>query len=122
MATVLIVDDSSVVRKIARRILEGADFRVEEAKSGGEGLAFCAHAIPDAILVDANMPNIDGYEFVKRLRAMAGGKSAKVVFCLSETNTAHLARAIHAGANEFVLKPFDRERLAAKFGCVRSRD
>jgi two-component system, chemotaxis family, chemotaxis protein CheY len=70
--------------------------------------------MPDAILVDATMPNLDGCEFIKRLRRMAGGQAAKVIFCTSENNISQLARAIHAGASDFILKPFDSERLTAK--------
>ncbi len=88
---------------------------VEEARNGSEALAACAFAMPDAVFVDASMPNIDGCEFIQRLRKMSGGKAARVIFCASENNVAHLARAIHAGANDFMLKPFDREHLSAKF-------
>ena len=115
MPTVLVVDDSPVVRKIARRILESANLSIEEACNGSEALAACAFAMPDAVLVDASMPNIDGCEFIQRLRKMGGGQAAKVIFCASENNVSQLARAIHAGANDFMLKPFDRELLTTKF-------
>jgi two-component system chemotaxis response regulator CheY len=113
--TVLIVDDSAVVRKIARRILESGNLRAEEASSSAEALAMCAFSMPDAVLVDAAMPNADGCEFIKGLRRMAGAQTARVVFCTSENNVSQLARAIHAGASDFIVKPFDSERLIAKF-------
>jgi two-component system chemotaxis response regulator CheY len=115
MPDVLIVDDSPIVRKIARRILENANLAIEEAPGGSEALALCAISMPDAILVDAGMPNVDGCEFIRRLRRMADGQSARVVFAASENTLSQLARAMHAGANDFLLKPFDRELLTAKF-------
>jgi len=113
MAKVLIVDDSPVVRKIARRILESLDLRADEARS--DALASCAFAMPDALFVDASLPNMDGYEFVRRIRSMAGGGIPWIVFCASENNVSLIARATHAGANDFLVKPFDRARLVAKF-------
>ena len=117
--TVLIVDDSAVARKIARRILEGGRLRAEEARSGSEALASCAFSMPDAVLVDAVMPNLDGCEFIRALRKMGGSQNVRVIFCTSENNVSQLARAIHAGANDFILKPFDSERLMAKFSDDR---
>ena len=73
MKSCLIVDDSSVIRKVARRILEGLDFSITEAEDGEVALAQCNRQLPDAILLDWNMPKMDGYEFLKALRRMPGG-------------------------------------------------
>ena len=110
----LIVDDSAVIRKVARRILEGLAFRVSEAEEGAQALAACRAEMPDAVLLDWNMPVMDGYEFLKALRQMPDGKTPKVVFCTTENDVAHIARAMHAGADEYVMKPFDKEIMAAK--------
>ena len=115
MRTCLVVDDSSVIRKIARRILEDMEFQITEAEDGEQALAFFKEAMPDAVLLDWNMPVMDGYEFLGNLRRMPGGDAPKVVFCTTENDVAHIARALHAGANEYIMKPFDKDIVAAKF-------
>lgn len=114
----LIVDDSSVIRKVARRILESLDFEITEAGDGESALKACATRMPDAILLDWTMPVMDGYEFLKALRRMPGGDTPKVVFCTTENDVAHIARAIHAGADEYIMKPFDKEIMTTKFQQV----
>jgi two-component system chemotaxis response regulator CheY len=111
----LVVDDSAVIRKVARRILEGMNFTIMEAEDGSKALDVCTVAMPDAILLDWNMPVMDGYEFLKMLRKTQNGDKPKVVFCTTENDVAHIARAMHAGANEYIMKPFDRDILASKF-------
>ena len=115
MKTCLVVDDSSVIRKVARRILEGLDFQISEAENGEEAIEACRQQIPDAILLDWNMPKMDGYEFLRALRRLPGGDKPKVVFCTTENDVAHIARALHAGANEYIMKPFDKDIVEARF-------
>ena len=115
MKTCLVVDDSSVVRKIARRILEEMDFQIVEAEDGEQALESCKETMPDAVLLDWNMPVMDGNEFLGNLRRMPGGDAPKVVFCTTENDVAHIARALHAGANEYIMKPFDKDIVTAKF-------
>ena len=115
MKTCLVVDDSSVIRKVARRILEGLEFQIVEAEDGEQALDACRRQLPEAILLDWNMPKMDGYEFLRSLRKLPGGDSPKVVFCTTENDVAHIARALHAGANEYIMKPFDKEIVEAKF-------
>jgi len=115
MKTCLVVDDSSVVRKIARRILEEMQFEIVEAEDGEQALEACKRALPDAVLLDWNMPVMDGYEFLGHLRRMPGGDTPKVVFCTTENGIDHIARALEAGANEYIMKPFDKDIVAAKF-------
>jgi len=111
----LVVDDSAVIRKVARRILEGLAFRVSEAEDGEQALVACRDEMPDAVLLDWNMPVMDGYEFLKELRRLPAGSGPKVVFCTTENDVAHIARALHAGADEYIMKPFDKDIVAAKF-------
>ncbi|MBO6676531.1 MAG: response regulator [Rhizobiales bacterium] len=118
MKTCLVVDDSSVIRKVARRILEDLEFQVEEAADGQEALEICRQSMPDSIFLDWNMPVMDGLEFLKTLRAEDGGNVPKVVFCTTENDVAHIAKAMRAGANEYIMKPFDREIVEAKFAEV----
>ena len=115
MKSCLVVDDSRVVRKVARRILEDLQFTIEEAIDGKTAMDACLRKMPDAILLDWNMPKMDGYEFLRSLRRLPGGDGPKVVFCTTENDVAHIARALHAGANEYIMKPFDKEIVEAKF-------
>jgi two-component system chemotaxis response regulator CheY len=115
MRTCLVVDDSTVIRKIARRILEEMDFQIIEAEDGEKALEACKRSLPDAILLDWNMPVMDGFEFLTNLRCMPGGDAPKVVFCTTENGIDHIARALNAGANEYIMKPFDKDIVAAKF-------
>ncbi|MCY1704873.1 response regulator [Pannonibacter sp. SL95] len=115
MKQCLVVDDSSVIRKVARRILEDLQFQITEAEDGQQALDACRNSMPDAILLDWNMPVMDGLEFLTSLRREPGGEKPIVVFCTTENDVAHIARAIRAGANEYIMKPFDREIVEAKF-------
>lgn len=115
MKSCLVVDDSSVVRKVARRILEDMDFIIDEAEDGQVAFDKCRKEMPDAILLDWNMPVMSGLEFLKKLRSYEGGEHPRVVFCTTENDIGHIAMALKAGANEYVMKPFDREILESKF-------
>ena len=115
MKTCLVVDDSGVIRKIARRILEEMNFLVVEAEDGEKALEICKRGLPDAVLLDWNMPVMDGYEFLGHLRRLPGGDGPRVVFCTTENGIDHIARALNAGANEYIMKPFDKDIVATKF-------
>jgi two-component system chemotaxis response regulator CheY len=115
MKRVLVVDDSPVIRKIARRIFESMRLRTSEAADGREALEICSSQMPDALFVDGAMPVLDGFEFLKELRRMPGGEKPKIVFCTSEHDVSQIARALHAGADDFIMKPFDRELVQSKF-------
>jgi two-component system chemotaxis response regulator CheY len=115
MKQVLVVDDSIVIRKVARRILEGLSFEIMEAENGQDALKACARRMPDAILLDWNMPVMDGMQFLRELRRRPDGGGPKVIFCTTENDVAHIARAVNAGADEYIMKPFDREIIALKF-------
>lgn len=118
MKHVLVVDDSPVVRKVARRILEALRVQTSEAADGRHALAACSFNMPDAILVDSGMPQLDGYDFVRELRKMPGGERPKVLFCTSEHDVAQIARAMHAGADDYMMKPFDRDLIQSKFSSI----
>jgi len=110
----LIIDDSRVIRKVSREIVESLDFRVSEAENGEAGLKACQIEMPDVILLDWNMPVMDGYSFLKALRSTPEGQAPKVVFCTTENGLDHITRALEAGADEYVMKPFDKDILATK--------
>jgi len=115
MKSCLIVDDSSVVRKVARRLLEDMDFVVEEAEDGQDAIEKCRREMPDAILLDWNMPIMSGLEFLKLLRTYVGGEKPYVVYCTVENDIGHIAQALKAGANDYMMKPFDRTLIESKF-------
>ena len=118
MRTCLIIDDSRIIRKVARRIVEDLGFEVEEAADGAEALAYCTAAMPDVVLVDWNMPVMDGMTFLRRLRTTPGGEAPKVLFCTIETDPNRIGEALDAGADEYVMKPFDGDILGSKFADV----
>ena len=118
MKTCLVVDDSKVIRKVARHILETLEFTVSEAGDGQEALDSCRQSAPDVVLLDWNMPVMSGMEFLQALSTAKLSVRPKVIFCTTENGIAHIRAAIDAGADEYVMKPFDRETLESKFQLV----
>ncbi len=118
MKTCLIVDDSRVVRKVASRIVRDLGFSVTEAADGAEALRMCRQAMPDAVILDWNMPTMNGIDFLRALRREDDGKLPRVVFCSIENDAEHIREALNAGADEFVMKPFDADILESKFAQV----
>ena len=118
MKTCLVVDDSRVIRKVSRRILEDLGFEVAEAGDGVEAMAWCTAVMPDVILLDWQMPVMDGLEFLKRLRGEPGGDRPKVVFCSVENDLDKIREALDAGADEYIMKPFDGSIVAGKLDSL----
>lgn len=118
MKVCLVVDDSRVIRRVARKILEELGFEVAEAADGQEALDSCKVSMPDAILLDWNMPVMDGLEFLKAMRVLPGGDGPKVIFCTTENDLDHIQEAIQAGADEYIMKPFDSEIIDSKLRQV----
>jgi two-component system chemotaxis response regulator CheY len=116
--TCLIVEDSRVIRKVSRHIVESLGMLVGEAEDGRQALDCCDQAMPDLILLDWNMPVMDGIEFLRALRARPDGAAPKVVFCTTEYDASHIREAIAAGADEYVMKPFDHETLQLKLQLI----
>lgn len=115
MKRCLVVDDSPVIRKVASRIVQDMDFESLEAENGQEALEKCRALMPDVVLLDWNMPVMDGIGFLVALRKEAGGERPVVIFCTTENDVDHITRALTAGANEYIMKPFDRGIIEAKF-------
>ena len=114
----LVVDDSRVVRKVARRILETHGFTVEEAEDGKVALESCQRKMPGCVLLDWNMPVMNGIEFLKALRSQFGPDEPPVLFCTTENDISFIEQAIEHGAQEFIMKPFDEDILVGKFTQV----
>ncbi len=118
MKSCLIVDDSKVIRMVARKILLQLEFETDEAVDGKDALEHCSRRMPDAILLDWNMPVMNGIDFLRELREMDGGGQPVVVFCTTENDVEHIREAIASGANEYIMKPFDSDVIASKFEQV----
>lgn len=118
MASCLIVDDSKVIRKVARHIIEGLGLSVEEAEDGSIALDACRARSFDLVLLDWNMPVMSGMEFLTALNGSNVPHRPKVMFCTTENGTAHIRAAIENGADEYVMKPFDRETLERKLQLI----
>ena len=118
MKSCLVVDDSKVIRKVARHILETLDFSVDEAEDGREALTRCDQSMPDVVLLDWNMPVMGGMDFLRRLRLEAGGSIPKVIFCSVENELERIREALDGGADEFIMKPFDGEIMASKLASA----
>jgi len=118
MKTCLVVDDSEVVRKVAGRIFEKLKFEVTEAGSGQEAIDSCQKAMPDAILYDAHMPPMASVEFLTTVRGMPNGNKPLIIFCATDNDSGEIARALTAGADEYVLKPFDTESIKVKLSAM----
>ncbi len=118
MGTCLVVDDSKVVRMVARKIIEGLRIDVEEAENGQLAMGACQRNMPTSILLDVNMPVKNGFEFLAELRAMKVVKQPIVLICTTENDTAHMKEAMKLGANEYIMKPFDGDIIKSKFQLV----
>jgi two-component system chemotaxis response regulator CheY len=114
MKSVLIVDDPKVVRMVARKILQEMQFDIAEAADGQQALDACRTGMPDVVLLDWNMPVMNGIDFLRALRADPGGDKPVVIFCTTENDLQHIQLAIMEGANEYIMKPFDAEILKTK--------
>ena len=114
MKTCLIVDDSKIVRKVVRRIVEGLGFAVLEAEHGQDAVAQVRSNAVDVMILDWNMPVMDGLECMKEIRADSSIAQPKIIFCTTENEFSKIQQAITAGADEYVMKPFDEAIIAGK--------
>ena len=103
-----------MVRRVAGRILRDFGFEVTEASTGREGLDQCRLHMPDVILLDWQVGDLDGLGVLHALRADAAGSRAKVVFCTAERSPECILRALEGGADEYIMKPFDADIIHSK--------
>lgn len=114
MKTCLIVDDSRVIRKVARQIFEAMGYVCTEAEDGQVALDSCKTSMPEFVLLDWNMPVMNGLDFLRAMRQLPSGDVPSVVFCTTENDLAHIQEALGAGANEYIMKPFDADIIRGK--------
>ena len=110
----LVVDDSRLIRRIASSILKDLGFRVAEAEHGVEAIHFCEREIPDVILLDWNMPEMDGLSCLSTLHAMKLAPKPAVIMCTTENSLTKIREALESGADEYIMKPYDSDVVAAK--------
>ena len=120
MRQCMVVDDSAVIRKVSRALFESLGFDVSEAENGQQALDLCRGALPDLILLDWHMPVMGALDFLAAMRAIPSSKRPFVLYCTTEPDTGDISRAFDAGADDFIIKPFDREALEAKLGDIPS--
>jgi two-component system chemotaxis response regulator CheY len=111
----LIVDDSSSIRKVARKILEEANMRASEAETRADAIDMCRNEMPDCIVVDWQMPDGDPMKFLTKIRALPGGAQPTIMYLTSEVDPDNVARAMRSGADMHIMKPFDRETFMKPF-------
>jgi two-component system chemotaxis response regulator CheY len=125
MKTCLIVEDSRVMRRIARKMLEELGLSVDEAEDGKQAIEKSKVHLTDMVLLDWNMPVMNGLEYLIALRQLPGGDAPKVVLCTTETDLAQIIKAMEAGANEYIMKPYDRDILESKLvqiGLIEAKE
>ncbi len=115
MKICLVVDDSDVIRKVAHCILEDLQMVAVEAADGQEAIDQCRAAMPDAILLDWHMPNMAGVDVIPVLRKLENGDRPTIFFCTTMHDAKTINLALSEGADHFILKPYDRDSIAAKF-------
>ncbi len=110
----LVVDDSRAIRRVATQMLAGLGFQVAEAEHGAAAVAFCRHTVPDFVLLDWNMPEMDGITCLRALRAMPLEPRPAIVMCTTENGLPKIQAALEAGADEYIMKPYDQGVLQDK--------
>ncbi len=119
MKRCMIVDDSSVIRKAAKRILSKPDLLIVEAENGAEALDMCSVEMPDLVIVDGTLPDMTSAECIAGMHAIDGEKKTNIIVCVPEVDISTIMRAKRAGAKDFLLKPFDRASLINRFNQLQ---
>lgn len=120
MKRCLVVDDSEVIRKVARHILESLDFEVSEAENGQQALERCMRDAPDIVMLDWQLPVMGPIEFLSALRFAKSARRPFILYSTTENDPADLSRMFTAGIDDFIMKPFDRRSVEAKFREIRA--
>ncbi len=115
MKLCLVIDDSQVMRKIAKCLLNNLGYDVREAETGQQAMEICRATMPDVILLDWHMPLMDGHEFLANFGRTFRDKKPFIVYATTDLEPTDISKAIGAGADDYILKPFDEASFAGKF-------
>jgi two-component system chemotaxis response regulator CheY len=118
MKLCLIVDDSAVIRKVARHFIENMDYEILEADSAQAALDKCKLEMPDVIMLDWHLPTMGAMEFLAALKNLQATKRPFILYCTTENDPAMISRAFSAGANDYIMKPFNGDTLVSKFNEI----
>ncbi|WP_442582560.1 response regulator [Mesorhizobium sp. ASY16-5R] len=118
MKRCMFVDDSSVIRKVAKRILNGPDMVLVEAGSGLDAIEMCQADMPDIVVIDSALPDLPTADVIRRIRAIPSAVVPHIAVCLTEIDVAAIMRAKRAGAQSYLLKPFNRAQLLERFRAI----
>ncbi|MBM3514465.1 MAG: response regulator [Alphaproteobacteria bacterium] len=124
MKRCLVVDDSKIIRRVACKIFHELGFEPDEAENGKKALEATRIKVPEIAFVDWDMPVMNGLDYRRELRKLPGGDKALVIFCTAENDADKIQEALDAGADEYIMKPFDSEIVRSKLlirGAIRLR-
>jgi two-component system chemotaxis response regulator CheY len=116
----MIVDDSSVIRKVAKRILNGPEMLVVEAATGAQALDMASAYMPDIIVVDHALRDMQTCEFIRQVVALQPDARPRIMICMPQFDLGAIMRAKRAGAAGFLMKPFNRAQLMERFRLVQA--
>ncbi|MBX3567134.1 MAG: response regulator [Rhizobiaceae bacterium] len=120
MRRCMFVDDSSVIRKVAKRILGGPDMVIIEASTGNDAYRMCEADMPDIIVIDSGLPDMSAEDLIRRIKAIRSPIVPQIAICLTEVDVPVIMRAKRAGAHSFILKPFNRAQLLERFRALNA--
>jgi DNA-binding response OmpR family regulator len=116
--SILVVDDEHDFRVIVSHLLVNGGYAVATASDGAEALRLFAEREPDLVVLDGNLPDIDGFEVCRRLRATPRGADVPILMCTVRSALTTVSAGFEAGVTGYVLKPFDMEELLEKVGAA----
>ena len=120
MKRCMFIDDSSVVRRVARRILGGSGLMVIEAGTGTEAIDICTSDMPEIVVVDGALPDMPSIDVIRHIRAIRSPVKPLIAICLTEVDIGAIMRARRAGAQDYILKPFNRAQLLERFRTLQA--
>lgn len=119
MPSCIVADDSKIMRMLLGKIMENFSYTVDEAEDGEDLLEMCAQNMPDLIISDWNLPLIDGIDVLYKIRSDKKTKQPVFIFCSHLKDADVMEQAISAGADDFIMRPFDEDIIATKLKIIR---
>ena len=119
MPSCIVADDSKIMRMLISKIMENFGYSVDEAENGEDLLEQCAKNMPDLIICDWEMPLIDGIDVLLKIRTDKKVKQPVFMFCSYIKDPQVIEQAISAGADDFIMRPFDEDIIASKLRIIK---